>query len=159
MDKATAYKLLGLPNTCKDEDEIKKAFKKLAMKHHPDKKDGNETVFKQLLEAKDYLIKYKDEKLYSINGQVFSETEIREFVKRSASEMADWDKTFRVKTKVMFLRMLICGLYLLKWAVFMMLGISGPIISLVSLSIYALLLYKAPLIAELHTKYKNKKLK
>ena len=159
MDKATAYKLLGLPNTCNDEDEIKKAFKKLAMKHHPDKKDGNEILFKQLLEAKDYLIKYKDEKLYSINGQVFSETDLQNFVKRSAAEMADWDKTFRIKTKVMFLRMIICGLYLLKWGVFMMLGISGPIISIVSLSVYALLLYKAPLIAELHTKYKNKKLK
>ncbi|WP_275951756.1 DnaJ domain-containing protein [Fulvivirga sedimenti] len=47
------YELLGISSTASD-DEIKKAYKKLAIRHHPDKNDGNsaaEEKFKQINEA------------------------------------------------------------------------------------------------------------
>ena len=44
------YKVLGI-NKSASKDEIKKAFYKLAHKYHPDKKEGNETKFKEVNEA------------------------------------------------------------------------------------------------------------
>jgi len=44
------YTILGIPRTA-SEDEIKKAFRKLAHEHHPDKKTGNEAKFKEINEA------------------------------------------------------------------------------------------------------------
>jgi curved DNA-binding protein len=44
------YKILGVEKGA-SEDEIKKAFRKLAHEHHPDKKGGNETKFKEASEA------------------------------------------------------------------------------------------------------------
>jgi len=43
------YKILGVPRNA-SEDEIKKAYHNLAMKHHPDK-GGDEERFKQISEA------------------------------------------------------------------------------------------------------------
>ncbi len=44
------YDILGV-NKSASKDEIKKAFYKLAHKYHPDKKDGNESKFKEVNEA------------------------------------------------------------------------------------------------------------
>lgn len=44
------YKILGVEKSASQE-EIKKAFRKLAHKHHPDKKGGDETKFKEINEA------------------------------------------------------------------------------------------------------------
>lgn len=44
------YNILGIEKNA-SKDEIKKAFYKLAQKHHPDKKDGNEAKFKEANEA------------------------------------------------------------------------------------------------------------
>ena len=44
------YQILGLDATATDA-EIKKAYRKLAQKFHPDKKDGNEEKFKEISEA------------------------------------------------------------------------------------------------------------
>src|SRR3990167_754317 len=44
------YKILGV-NKNASQDEIKKAFRKLAHEHHPDKKGGNEAKFKEINEA------------------------------------------------------------------------------------------------------------
>ncbi|MBI3588939.1 MAG: DnaJ domain-containing protein [Candidatus Liptonbacteria bacterium] len=44
------YKILGVSRAASD-DEIKKAYRKLAHEHHPDKKGGNEGKFKEINEA------------------------------------------------------------------------------------------------------------
>ena len=44
------YNLLGVPRTA-SQDEIKKAYRKLAHEFHPDKKHGNEEKFKEVNEA------------------------------------------------------------------------------------------------------------
>jgi len=57
MSKRDYYQVLGVSKTASD-DEIKKAFKKAAMKHHPDRNDGNkesEEKFKEAKEAYDIL--------------------------------------------------------------------------------------------------------
>lgn len=48
--KKDYYEILGVGKNA-TKDEIKKAFYKLAHKHHPDKKGGNEKEFKQVNEA------------------------------------------------------------------------------------------------------------
>ena len=44
------YKILGIGQTA-SEDEIKKAYRRLAHKHHPDKAGGDEKKFKEISEA------------------------------------------------------------------------------------------------------------
>ncbi len=48
--KTDYYKILGVDKKA-SQDEIKKAFRKLAHKYHPDKKDGDEAKFKEVNEA------------------------------------------------------------------------------------------------------------
>jgi len=53
MSKKDYYQILGVSNGAND-DEIKKAYRKLAMKHHPDRNPGNsdsEKKFKEIQEA------------------------------------------------------------------------------------------------------------
>lgn len=48
------YKILGVSKNATDE-EIRKAYKKLSMKYHPDRPSGNEAKFKEINEAHDIL--------------------------------------------------------------------------------------------------------
>ncbi|MDD5587059.1 MAG: molecular chaperone DnaJ, partial [Alphaproteobacteria bacterium] len=55
--KTDYYELLGVPGNASP-DDIKKAYRKLAMQHHPDKNHGNKTAeakFKEINEAYDIL--------------------------------------------------------------------------------------------------------
>lgn len=54
MSKRDYYEVLGVGKTASD-DEIKKAFRKAAVKHHPDKEGGNEAKFKEINEAYEVL--------------------------------------------------------------------------------------------------------
>lgn len=54
MTKRDYYEVLGVSKTASD-DEIKKAFRKLAVQHHPDKEGGNEDKFKEINEAYEVL--------------------------------------------------------------------------------------------------------
>ncbi|MFS7249386.1 molecular chaperone DnaJ [Rahnella rivi] len=57
MAKQDFYEILGVSKTA-DEREIKKAYKRLAMKHHPDRNQGDkasETKFKEIKEAYEIL--------------------------------------------------------------------------------------------------------
>lgn len=54
MSKRDYYEVLGVSKTA-SADEIKKAFRKAAVKHHPDKEGGDETKFKEVNEAYEVL--------------------------------------------------------------------------------------------------------
>lgn len=54
MSKRDYYEVLGVGKTA-SADEIKKAFRKAAVKHHPDKEGGDETKFKEVNEAYEVL--------------------------------------------------------------------------------------------------------
>lgn len=54
MSKRDYYEVLGVSKTA-SEDEIKKAFRKAAVKHHPDKEGGDEAKFKEVNEAYEVL--------------------------------------------------------------------------------------------------------
>ncbi len=54
MSKNDYYDILGISKSASD-DEIKKAFRRKAVQHHPDKEGGDEAKFKEINEAYDVL--------------------------------------------------------------------------------------------------------
>jgi len=65
------YKTLGIDKKA-SKDEIKKAFRKLAHKYHPDKSGGDEQKFKEVNEAYTVLSNDKKRAEYDAYGRVFS---------------------------------------------------------------------------------------
>jgi len=65
------YEILGLEKKASKED-IKKAFRKLAHKYHPDKKGGDEARFKEVNEAYQVLSNDKKRAEYDTYGHAFS---------------------------------------------------------------------------------------
>jgi molecular chaperone DnaJ len=64
------YQILGVPKEA-SEDDIKKAFRKLAQKYHPDKKGGDEAKFKEVSEAYSILSDKKKRAAYDTGGASF----------------------------------------------------------------------------------------
>ena len=54
MAKRDYYEVLGVGKDA-SADEIKKAFRRLAVQHHPDKEGGDESKFKEINEAYEVL--------------------------------------------------------------------------------------------------------
>lgn len=68
------YNILGVSRKASD-DEIKKAFRKLAHQHHPDKSGGDEKKFKEINEAYQALSDPKKREQYDQYGQTFEQTQ------------------------------------------------------------------------------------
>lgn len=66
------YKILGVSRTA-SEDEMKKAYRKLAHRWHPDKKDGDEAKFKEINEAYQVLSNKDKRAQYDRFGENFSQ--------------------------------------------------------------------------------------
>ncbi|MBI2064250.1 MAG: DnaJ domain-containing protein [Candidatus Yanofskybacteria bacterium] len=66
------YTILGIPRTA-SEEEIKKAYRKLAHQYHPDKKGGDEAKFKEVNEAYQVLSDPKKKSSYDNFGFAYNE--------------------------------------------------------------------------------------
>ena len=66
------YKILGVEKNVSQE-EVKVAFRKLAHKYHPDKKDGDEAKFKEVNEAYQVLSKPEKRSQYDQFGSTFDQ--------------------------------------------------------------------------------------
>ncbi len=69
MDK-NYYEILGIAKTA-SKDEVKKAYRKLAHKYHPDKNKGDDNKFKEINEAYSVLGDDKKRAEYDTYGRVF----------------------------------------------------------------------------------------
>lgn len=67
MAKRDYYEVLGVPKSASP-DEIKRAYRKLAVKHHPDKTGGDDSKFKELSEAYSVLSNPKQKEQYDQFG-------------------------------------------------------------------------------------------
>ena len=77
MEFKDYYKVLGV-NRDATQDEIKKAFRKLAVKYHPDKNPGNkeaEARFKEITEAHEVLGDPEKRRRYDQLGENWTRTE------------------------------------------------------------------------------------
>ena len=100
MAKRDYYEVLGVPKNASDE-EIKKAYRKLAMKHHPDRNQGDaakpaEEKFKEAIDANGILhVGAKDKgtgkenKITIKANSGLSEEEIQQMVKDAELNAAD----------------------------------------------------------------------
>lgn len=71
------YSILGVANTASDE-EIKKAFRKLALQYHPDKNNGDDTKFKEINDAYQVLSDTDSRRQYDSPGHSFSGFDIND---------------------------------------------------------------------------------
>lgn len=67
MSKRDYYEVLGV-NKSASQDEIKKAYRKAALKHHPDKEGGDEEKFKEASEAYEVLSSSEKKQRYDQFG-------------------------------------------------------------------------------------------
>jgi curved DNA-binding protein CbpA len=72
------YDILGLEKNC-SKDDIKNAYRTLAKKHHPDKNNGEDELFKKISEAYSVLIDEQSRSTYDATGDI-SKVEITQRV-------------------------------------------------------------------------------
>ena len=61
------YKLLGVDKSS-SQDDIKKSYRKMSLKHHPDRKGGNAETFKKINEAYEVLSDPQKKQHYDMTG-------------------------------------------------------------------------------------------
>ncbi len=95
MEYKDYYKILGVDKKA-SKDEIKKAFRKLAMKYHPDKNKGNkeaEEKFKDINEAHEVLSDDEKRKKYDTMGDSYN------YYQQSGSNQGfDWSQFYTQDT-------------------------------------------------------------
>src|SRR6185436_13286806 len=87
MEYKDYYKSLGVSKTA-TADEIKKAYRKLAIKYHPDKNAGNKAMeekFKEINEANEVLSDPEKRKKYDAMGSNWKQYE------QSGGQQGDFD--------------------------------------------------------------------
>jgi curved DNA-binding protein len=88
------YKILGLTKTA-SQDDIKKAYRKLAMVYHPDKNDGDkesEEKFKEIVEA--YEVLSNPEKRAEFDGFLGKKTQTQNYTYSYKSKQSTQDDLF-----------------------------------------------------------------
>ena len=78
MSKRDYYEVLGVERNA-SEDEIKKAYRRLAMKHHPDRNPGDhaaEAAFKESKEAYEVLCDGAKRRAYDQHGHAAFEQQL-----------------------------------------------------------------------------------
>jgi DnaJ-class molecular chaperone len=88
ITKTAALKILGLESGVSPED-IKKAYRKLAMKHHPDK-GGNEEEFKKIKEAYEFLTSPQPQENRSHFYRSSSPNDIFDWVQKMHDVQSGW---------------------------------------------------------------------
>lgn len=76
MNPSDAYRILGIPANA-DDETIRRSYKKLALRYHPDKNSGNSEKFKEINEAYQCLTKTPDNGLDDLLGQLFRDMGLR----------------------------------------------------------------------------------
>ena len=120
--KTTALKVLGLSGN-PSADEIKTAYRKLAMKHHPDREGGDEAKFKNIQAAYDWLVSnlskssgksqsnpFRD---FERNRYEFDQSYFEEILKESMKAHADsakWANNFEETEDEEFTTIVRCSL-------------------------------------------------
>lgn len=64
MDLQKAYSILGLSSDA-SEEEVKKSYRSLVKKYHPDRSQGNEAKFMEVQKAYEYLKENKSKAVLS----------------------------------------------------------------------------------------------
>ena len=74
MKDTKLYDILKVEQSC-SELELKKAYKKLILIHHPDKNGGDDSTFKDIDSAYKILSDPEKRKHYDLTGQIGSNTQ------------------------------------------------------------------------------------
>jgi curved DNA-binding protein len=97
------YSVLEVPKTATI-DDIKKAYRKLAMRHHPDRNGGDDTQFKKIQEAYDTLSDPQKRQMYDNPAPQFSfnhdAVDINDIFSQIFGQRQNQKQTFRTQVTV-----------------------------------------------------------
>lgn len=106
MDKKQAISILGL-NSDYTQEDVKKRYRILAMKFHPDKQGGSKESFEKITAARDYLESSEKTVEFTIGSSKYTATmEEFERLRRMSTDLAERLEEMRYKDNVAFLNVL-----------------------------------------------------